>query len=271
MLRPFSFIVERLTDISERFSRGLQGRGRGARWLIRIAGLAVAALAVTQLIPTLADEATPPPNEILLPSASDSDSVVVVEGTSSGESTGGDNSEVTPGETQLVTYATTETETITPKEKVRAKEVQSSALRIPASIKVDPRSVTALLPLIDLSGEGPLLACVSGVGLRFDSGRKGFVDDVEDESYLIDGDLTGALRISGSAAQILGIVNADGGLRVWSSTGKVVGQLFSFSLTAVSDLTTESELCGSGNTRQVAIEGLGIGLETKKGGVQLNR
>ena len=269
MLRPFSFIVERLTDMSERLIRGIQNRGRGARWLVRIAGLSVAALVVTQLIPTLADEATPPPNQILAPSISDTESVVVLPESTTGEASGDDNSAVTSGETPIVTYSTTETQTIAPKEKVRASEIQSNGLRVPTSIKVDPRSVTALLPLIDLSGDGVLLACLSGVGLRFDSGRKGFVDDVEDASYLLDGDLTGSLRISGSAGQILGIINGDGGLRVWANSGRVVGKVFSFSLTSVSDLTTDSELCGSGKTRQVVIEALGIGLETKKGGVEL--
>ena len=271
MLRPFSFIVERLTDISERLATRMRSPGRGSRWLLRIAGLSLAALAVTQLIPTLADEATPPPNEIPSSSISDSETVIVLDGTSASDTTGGDNSAVTPGESPVVTYSTTETQTILTKEKVRAKEIQNSSLRLPGSIKVDPRSVTALLPLIDLSGDGPLLACISGVGLRFDSGRKGFVDDLEDAGYLIDGDLTGALRISGSSAQILGVINGDGGLRVWANSGRVVGKPFAFSLTSVSDLTTESELCGSGTTRQVGIEALGLSLETKKGGVQLSK
>lgn len=271
MLRPFSFLVERLTRTSEQILLWVRNQRGGSRWVLRIAGLTLAALAVTQLIPTLAEEATPPPNEILAPSGSESETVVVVDDTSESGGTGGDNSAVTPWETQVVTYSTSETQTIAPKEKARAKEVQSTNLRIPSRIKVDPRSVTALFPLIDLSGDGTLLACLSGVGLRFDGANKGFVDDVDDESYLVDGDLTGELRISGSAAQILGIINGAGGLRVWANSGRLVGKTFSLSLTSVSDLTTESELCGSGTTRQVAIEALGIGLDTKKGGIELNR
>lgn len=268
MFRPFYLIVERLTDFGERVSQKLGKNRRVARWSIRIAGLSVAALAVTQLIPTLADEATPPPNEIPASiTTGDSESVIVVDGSSEGSDA--DNSAVVPGDTPLVTYSTNETETAIKKPTVRSAEVSTTAIRIPSTIKVDPRAVTALLPLIDFSGEGTFLACFSGVGTRFDGARKGFADDGSDEELLIAGDLTGSLRISGSSARILGTVNGEGGLRIWSSNGRVVGKSFTLALVPVSDLTTEGELCSEGVSRQVAVETLGISLDTKKGGVRL--
>ena len=270
MFRPFSFLVERLSDASDRVARAIEGRGKGVRWLVRIAGLSIAALAVTQLIPTLADEATPPPNQVNTSLApSESDSVVVLGDNVEGLGSGADNSTVTPGDTAVVSYATSETETVVNKPRVRASQVQSTSIKVPSAIKVDPRAVTALLPLIDLSGEGTLLACISGVGTRFDGARKGFADDLSDEDLLIEGDLTGSLRISGSSSRILGVVNGEGGLRIWSNSGRVVGKTFNFALVPVSDLTTEAELCDQGNSRQIALETLGISLETKKGGVRL--
>lgn len=270
MGRPFLFLVERADRIWAWLQSAYLRRGQRSRWLVRISGLALAVLAVTQLVPTLAEEATPPPNEsVAVTDVPQSDSLVVL--SASGDSSaGGDNSAVTSGQDTSVTYSTMETETVAQAPPIVVAADQTISSRIPSVIKVDPRSVTALLPAIAIAGEETLLLCVQGAGLRFDGLVKGFVDERMEDDFLADGDLTGSLRISGRYDQVVAYLNSDGGLRIWSNSGVVAGKTLSISVVALTGISVEQSFCNEGKSQNVAIQAVGLGLNTKKGGVRLN-
>lgn len=270
MSRPYVVLVEGLERVWIRLQDAYQARGRRSRWLVRVSGLGLAVLAVTQLVPTLAEEATPPPSEVGLASTpNQGDSVVVV--SSSGDlSAGGDNSAVTSGQDTSITYSTLETETAVQAPPIVLASNQIISSRIPAVIKVDPRTVTALLPEISIVGEETLLLCVQGAGLRFDGMTKGFVDDRAEDEFLADGDLTGSLRISGEYEQVVAYLNSGGGLRIWAKNGVVAEKSFSLSAVALTGVSVDSAFCSQGKSQSVEIRALGLGINTKKGGVRLN-
>jgi hypothetical protein len=274
MSRPYLFLRELLADRSDRlwnaFRHAYRGGGRRARWTVRVAGLALAAVAVTQLVPTLADEATPPANETLLaPEAVTSDSVVVL--SASGDTQlGADNSPVAGGSDTEITYATTETETVVEPPPIVLSNDQSISTRIASTVKVDPRSVTALLPSIAFAGNETLLLCIQGSGLRFDASSKGFADDRKAEDFIAEGDLTGLLRVSGSYEAVATFVNSENGLRVWSSNGAIAGKVLSLSVVALSGPSIDRDFCDQGRSQSVYFQALGLGMNTKKGGVRLN-
>jgi len=273
MFRPFYSLIEGADRLAQSLSDVHRNRGRRSRWITRTAGLAIVAAALTQLIPTLADETTPPPNEGVVAADVPLGETVVVLGSSEDLSfTGGDNSAVMGGDEGEITYATSETETAnsdTPSE-IQVVADQGVALRIPAVIKVDPRSVTALLPAISMAGEETLLLCISGASLKFDLASKGFVDDTSRDELIVDGDLTGDLRISGAYEQVSALVNGAGGLRVWSTNRVVAGKDAAFAAVVLTGVAVNKELCGSQATvRTLQIRALGLGLETKKSDVSL--
>lgn len=278
MGRPYIFLRELLDRLWMSLQRRLSNlvdhrhsisKGR-ARWILRSTGLLVAALAVTQLVPTLADEATPPPNEAVLAEGieeSDSSVVVIV---AEEEPTGGDNSPVSLAEEDEITYATTETETIVVPPPIVLADDQAISYRIPTQVKVDPRSVTALLPGLQFSGGETLLLCVQGSGLRFDGASKGFVDDLASDEFIIEGDLTGSLRLSGSYDQVVAYLNSDSGLRAWSNSGAIAGKVMSLSLVALTGVSVDPGFCGQGKVQSVEFRAIGLGMNTKKGGGRLN-
>lgn len=239
--------------------------------MIRVSGLALASLAVTQLVPTLADEATPPVNEaVVAPEIIESESVVVL---SAGEdlSTGGDNSPVLPSQDTEITYATTETETVVEAPPpILLSSNQSISTRIASVVKVDPRSVTALLPPVSFSGDETLLLCVEGGGLKFDGFNKGFADDFVEEEFIAEGDLTSSLRISGSYDRVIAYMNNENGLRVWSNNGAIAGKAFTISVASLSGPSVDPSFCGQGKSQYVSFQSIGLGMNTKKGGGRLN-
>ena len=274
MFRPFYSLMEGMDRVVQLLLEGVRTRGRRFRWFSRITGLAILAMAVTQLIPTLADESTPPANEQVIAAEIPAGETVVVLGSSEDLSaSGGDNSAVQGGEADEITYATSETETETtdPRFNVEVADEQTITLRLPSVLRVDPRAVTAALPAISIAGEGTLLLCIRGEGLRFDLANKGFVDDATGDELIVDGDLTGSLRISGGLEQVTSLVNQAGGLRIWSTNRVVAGKDLTFAATALTGVSTEEQLCGGqANLRTLQIRPLGIGMETKKSDVRLN-
>lgn len=272
MFRPFYLLLEGADRAIEVLQDKFRNRSRRFRWVARTAGLAVVAMAVTQLIPTLADESTPPANEEVIAAEVPMSETVVVLGSSGGlTSSGGDNSIVSGGENGELTYASTESEstTVEVRPNVQLLEDQGIVIRLPSVLKVDPRSVTTLLPALYMESEATAILCLSGEGLRFDLANKGFEDDIVQDDLVVEGDLTSSLRVSGSTEQISSLVNSIGGLRIWSTNRVVAGRDLRVSVAALSGVSVDSELC-SATTRMVQIKALGVGLETKKGGGTLN-
>ena len=169
-----------------------------------------------------------------------------------------------------VTYSTLETETVVAPPPIVLSGNQSISSRIPTVIKVDPRAVTALLPGVAFAGEETLLLCVRGAGLRFDGLNKGFVDDVAEEEFIYDGDLTSSLRISGSYDRVAAYLNSDSGLRIWSNSGAIAGKAFAISVVALTGVSVDPDFCDQGKSQYVEMRGLGLGMNTKKGGGRLD-
>lgn len=273
MGRPYLFLLERIDRAWQNSLSAYQARGRRARWVARVASLTVIGFALTQLVPTLADESTPPPNQVIVSQSIEETSTVVVVGSDENLSgSGGDNSPTEVMAETSIAYATTETETViepvAPPVEVAGE--QGMQIRVPNSVKVDPRSVTALLPEIQVGGTENLLICLQGSGIRFDSGSKGFGDDIDGDEFKIEGDLTGSLRVSGSRGVVMGFLNSAGGLRVWSNGGAIAGKSWSISAVALTGVSVDEGFCDSGSVRFMEVRALGLNLNTKKGGVRLN-
>lgn len=156
---------------------------------------------------------------------------------------------------------------------------QKMAIHIPNSISVDPRARTVVLPPVRVSGSNFLLACLNSSQINFailypNTGAPGKGQPI------VAGAGSTNLRISGTSAQVVAILNSHAGLdlqsgmRLYSTGPSVANQYVFFSLIALSEPSINSELCGAGsmsNSRTIAFHPLGLAVDMAKGNVTLKR
>ncbi|MEJ6607526.1 MAG: hypothetical protein QNL07_06345 [Candidatus Planktophila sp.] len=140
----------------------------------------------------------------------------------------------------------------------------------PASIPVDPRAKSAFIPRLQFSGAETVLACFNGNGIAFDIAQVRSNDDQNVGDYLIDGDQSSALRISGDIALVRALINSGNGLFTYSAGAAIAAKSFTFSLVALNEPSTDFELCSGARTSTSSVfRALGIAISTKKGGGSL--
>ena len=123
---------------------------------------------------------------------------------------------------------------------------------------------------IEFWGTSTYLACFSGQDVRFDIGTTGSVDDVDGDNFIVTGDRSGNLRVSGTGAAIKALLRTPGGIRIYSPNGALAGRTFDLSLTALTSASVESSYCGASRAASTSVfSPFQIDLGIVKGGGKL--
>jgi cytoskeletal protein RodZ len=232
---------------------------------------------IFQLAPTLANELTPSPNnEVMTPPTSESST----QPSASPEPQGTSTPTPVPVPTEEST-APVPTSSPTPSPSTSASPPpitalanQSMQLRVPTSLLVDPRARTASISELFVSGPQNLLVCITSGSLVSDVYLKNFSDSDFGAQTLVAGDRTSNLKVTGSADQVLAILNSAQGVRVSSPTATIATHNLNFRFVATSAPTLDAKLCEKGspaNSRTLSFRELGLEIEMKKGDVILKR
>lgn len=236
---------------------------RRRKLIIRFSVLCLVALFISQVIPTLADEqsrSTELQGEI---APSDTSTA-----TSEPDSTNPD----TPTSTTSPTSSPSPSPTPTYTPAVMTPG-QGMDIGIPTSVSVDPRAQVVTIPRLRVSGPTYLLACFSGSNVVIDLLSKGYPDDRPASNLYLTGDLTSNVTISGPTDFVISALNSVGGLRVSGLGRKLQGTTLEVSLVSVDKMAESGYLCAkaqSANIRSIKFSPLGVGLEIKKGEVNLD-
>jgi len=252
----------------------LEEKPRRAKTLaLRLLLLVLISVILAKVGPTLADElsgGTPDPVQSPVASASPSQSETSTPTTSPDPTVSAD-APSTPSPTSSASSSPSASPSPTP--TPRALTSQSLTIRIPVSLRADPRARSLKFPKLDISGAPKILFCANSPGLTLDVYQKGAVQETFNSEGLIFGDMTDSLIMSGPTDKVLAVINSYGGLSI-SAPGAVAGNSALFRVVAISDPTVDPRLCNSGaseNIRTTQIVPLEISLEVKKGTVPLAR
>ena len=143
-------------------------------------------------------------------------------------------------------------------------------LRMPLSVGIDPRSRSYLMNSIEFWGTSTYLACFTGNGVAFDIGSYGALDDFEGENFIVTGDRSSNLKVSGTGASIKTLLRTPGGIRIFSSNGGLANRTFSLSLTALTSAAVDDAYCGASRAASTSVfSPLQIDLGIVKGGGKL--
>ena len=126
-------------------------------------------------------------------------------------------------------------------------------LHMPISLGIDPRSRSYLMNSIEFWGTSTYLACFNGYGVGFDVGTAGAIDDFGNDNFIVAGDRTGNLRVSGTGAAIKSLLRTPGGIRINSSNGALAGHALSLSLTALTSAATDESYCGASKATSTSV------------------
>ena len=252
----------------------LEDKPRRAKTLaLRLLLLVFIAVLLAKVGPTLADELSGgTPDPVANPTAS---------ATSSPSPTPSASADATSSTTPSPSDSASATSTPSPSSSAstsasptpRALTSQSLTIRIPVSLRADPRARSLKFPKLDISGAPKILFCANSPGLTLDVYQKSAAQETFNGEGLIFGDMTDSLIISGPTEKVLAVINSYGGLSI-SAPGAIAGNSALFRVVAISDPTVDPRLCNSGaseNIRTTQILPLEISLEVKKGTVPLAR
>ena len=238
---------------------------------LRLLLLIAVALFLAKVGPTLADElsgGTPDPVQSPVASASPSQSETSTPTVSPDPTVSADASS-TPSPTSSASASPSASPSPTP--TPRALTSQSLTIRIPVSLRADPRAKTLKFPKIEILGAQKILFCANSPGLTLDVYQKSLAQESFNGEGLIFGDMTDSLIMSGPTEKVVAVINSYGGLSI-SAPGAVAGNSALFRVVSISDATVDPRLCNSGaseNIRTTQILPLEISLEVKKGTVTL--
>ena len=126
-------------------------------------------------------------------------------------------------------------------------------LHMPISLGIDPRSRSYLMNSIEFWGTSTYLACFTGYGVGFDVGTSGAVDDFQNDDFIVEGDRTPNLKISGTGAAIKSLLRTPGGIRINSASGALSGHSLSLSLTALTSAATDQSYCGASKATSTSV------------------
>ena len=242
---------------------------------LRLLLLIAVALFLAKVGPTLADElsgGTPDPVQSPVASASPSQSETSTPTVSPDPTVSADASSApspTPSPTSSASASPSASPSPTP--TPRALTRQSLTIRIPVSLRADPRAKTLKFPKIEILGAQKILFCANSPGLTLDVYQKSLAQESFNGEGLIFGDMTDSLIMSGPTEKVVAVINSYGGLSI-SAPAAVAGNSALFRVVSISDATVDPRLCNSGaseNIRTTQILPLEISLEVKKGTVTL--
>lgn len=134
-------------------------------------------------------------------------------------------------------------------------------IRFPTNLRVDPRAKSVFLPRVTINSDNTVLFCVSSPNLFFDIGGYGAVEDFNTKDFIVDGDLSNNLRISGPAPFVEATINANMGLKIYSSTLTTPNSSAMVRLAKLDKVSASESLCADSdvsNLRTIRIDILGL-------------
>ncbi len=224
-----------------------------AKLLKRTLLLAAVSFAITQMLPSLADQLSPNPSiETASPAATPNHSAAPIE---SPPASASEKASAQPDAD--ITYLESDTTTAKPK----VIESDSLFFRTPNSLKVDPRANSISTQAFALGGAENILVCITSAKANISIGLV--------SNTLVDGQGTHSVTLSGSASEVLASLTASRGITALSS-GRIAGSTLTYQVAALSEPSIDPKLCGGAKiTRSVAVAALGIDLNTVKTTVKI--
>jgi hypothetical protein len=201
-------------------------------------------------------------------------------------------SEASPTPSAKPTVEATPEPTVEPSEKptpepkpvpVHALANQSIYLIAPKQVSVDPRATTTTLPAITVGSSETLLLCAFSDKAIFHVPYIPYIPVAIDpkkpelgsrNGFLIQGQGSSHLRISGPSYAVMSAFNGGNGMRITSSSRAISGGQILLRFINMSEPTLDGSFCGEGNVgnnRSISIRALGIDLQMVKSDVNLKR
>ena len=222
--------------------------------LKRTALLAAAGLALTQMLPSLADQLTPNPVVETSAEPSAEPSPTPSESNSASPTPAASAEPVAD-----ITYIDGES----PTAKAKVIESESLFFQIPNTLKVDPRATSMRIDSFALGGGDDLLMCIAS--------NRANISLSSTQDVLVEGFGSQSLLISGSPRKVLAALTAGHGLTL-STSGRLSGTIVTFQAVALNKPSIDPEFCGAAQiTRSVSVTTLGIDLNTVKTPVKIGK
>jgi hypothetical protein len=230
----------------------------------RLGFLALLAGIIAVVAPTSANESSPDQTQEVVASEETQTATV-------------DSSTATPEATASPTPVDTSTvgETLTVisiKETITALANQPKFfIRAPTTLTIDPRAMTKYLPQLSISGSEYVLACITGSNVNLDISAKRSASDAVENGMIIVGDLTSTLFVSGKNAEVVNLINSDGGLLAFSRAGGLANRSITIEMVAMSKPGVKRAFCDfAKSSATLSFQSMGLEISTNKSGVNLN-
>lgn len=271
----FEEFIERL---KARISAYFNSENKFVRLAARLGSLALFAVVVSTIAPTIADELSSSAEIVqpAEPAPAPTPSITAVEVTPTPSASPTPEPEITrPAIASSSPTPLAESgESVTVKDEPPAPlEIQPKyVLRIPNSVAVDPRARSYYLPHIYAAADGAefTLACISGAAVTFDSRNKQSSQNSDEGRDLIMGDQSGFLLISSTTARVVNLINSYTGLLVSSTNGGLANKALTMRFVAVTAPVVDPTFCSAAkSSASTAFRPLGLEQSTVKGGGKL--
>jgi hypothetical protein len=272
----FEEFIERL---KARISDFFNSENKFVRLAARLGSLALFAVVVSTIAPTIADELSSSPEVVqqpAQPAPAPTPSPTEVEATPTPSASPTPEAQITrPAIASTSPTPLAESgESVTVKDEPPAPlEIQPKyVLRIPNSVAVDPRARSYFLPHIFAAADGAqfTMACISGAGITFDSRNKQSSQNSDEGKDLVMGDQSGFLLISSTTARVVNLINSYTGLLVSSANGGLANKALTMRFVAVTAPVVDPTFCSAAkSSAATAFRPLGLEQSTVKGGGKL--
>jgi hypothetical protein len=272
----FEEFIERL---KARISDFFNSENKFVRLAARLGSLALFAVVVSTIAPTIADELSSSPEVVqqpAQPAPAPTPSPTEVEATPTPSASPTPEAQITrPAIASTSPTPLAESgESVTVKDEPPAPlEIQPKyVLRIPNSVAVDPRAHSYYLPHIFAAADGAqfTMACISGAGITFDSRNKQSSQNSDEGKDLVMGDQSGLLLISSTTARVVNLINSYTGLLVSSANGGLANKALTMRFLAVTAPVVDPTFCSAAkSSAATAFRPLGLEQSTVKGGGKL--
>lgn len=166
---------------------------------------------------------------------------------------------------------------------VHALANQSIYLIAPKVVSVDPRATTTTLPAITTGSSETILLCAASDKAIFHVPYVPFIPVAinpkkpelgSKNSFLIEGQGSSQLRLSGPSYAVMSAFNGGNGMRITSASRAISGSQIYLRFINMSEPTLDGAFCGRGNVsnnRSISVRALGIDLHMVKADVNLEK
>lgn len=151
---------------------------------------------------------------------------------------------------------------------------QAITIRVPQSVRVDPRAQSVFLPQIYAESLNTLMICLSSDSLLMDIGSQGLEDSIDSDVLKVSGDRSAYLVISGDPETVISVLNGVAGIRAFRSSGGVANQNLAITLVDLSRPSLDTGFCerpAGGNRRIVTFAPLALEQRITDGKIRLGK